>query len=137
MNSKFDLESQAGLATHGCERVPSKRTRKPLIAMLALALGVLPAVQAQDAKNPYPAMAPLDQYLMDRSAEIALARSSAPEALSRDATVLVLGMNGYETAIVGKNGSRAWLSARGCHRSTARIFGTRKFAARSATIRRP
>ena len=47
--------------------------------------------QAQDAKAPYPAMAALDQYLMaDRDAEIALAKSAAPPALSSDANVLVL-----------------------------------------------
>jgi hypothetical protein len=69
---------------------------------------------AQDAKSPYPNMAPLDQYLMaDRSSEIALARSAAPESISRDAEVLVLGRHGYETAIQGKNGfvclvERSW-----------------------------
>jgi len=72
--------------------------------------------QAQDARTPYPSMAPLDQYLMtDRNAEIALARSAAPEAISRDADVLVLGRHGYETAVKGKNGfvcvvERAWMS---------------------------
>jgi hypothetical protein len=83
---------------------------------LALALiAVLPA-QAQDAKTSYPAMAPLDQYLMaDRSAEIALARSAAPEDISRNATVLVLGRNGYETAVEGTNHfvcvvERSWIS---------------------------
>jgi hypothetical protein len=61
-------------------------------------------------------MAPLDQYLMaDRNAEIALARSAAPDAISRDAEVLVLGRNGYETAVTGKNGfvcvvERSWMS---------------------------
>jgi hypothetical protein len=72
--------------------------------------------QAQDAKGPYPNMAPLDQYLMaDRNAEIAMARSAAPEAISRDADVLVLGRHGYETAVKGKNGfvclvERGWMS---------------------------
>jgi len=70
--------------------------------------------RAQDAKGPYPSMAPLDQYLMDRDAEIAMARSAAPEAISRDADVLVLGRHGYETAVKGKNGfvcvvERAWM----------------------------
>ena len=69
---------------------------------------------AQDAKAPYPSMAPLDQYLMeDRGSEIALARSAAPESISRDAEVLVLGRHGYETAIKGANGfvcmvERSW-----------------------------
>jgi hypothetical protein len=59
-------------------------------------------------------MAPLDQYLItDRDAEIALARSAAPESISRDAEVLVLGRHGYETAVKGKNGfvcivERSW-----------------------------
>jgi hypothetical protein len=61
--------------------------------------------QSQDAKTPYPTMAPIEQYLIaDRNAEIALARSAAPESISRDAEVLVLGRHGYETAVKGKNG---------------------------------
>jgi len=60
--------------------------------------------RAQDAKAPYPTMAPPDQYLMERNAEIALARSAAPESISRDAEVLVLGRHGYESADKGKNG---------------------------------
>jgi hypothetical protein len=68
------------------------------------------------SKNPYPSMAALDQYLMpDRNAEIALARSAAPDSISHDAKVLVLGMHGYETAIEGKNGfvcavERGWMA---------------------------
>jgi hypothetical protein len=72
--------------------------------------------RAQENKAPYPAMAPLDQYLMaDRDAEIALAKSAAPPALSSDANVLVLEKDGYHTAIEGKNGftcvvERGWMS---------------------------
>jgi hypothetical protein len=72
--------------------------------------------QAQGTKAPYPAMAPLDQYLMaDRDAEIALAKSAAPPALSGDANVMVLEKDGYHTAIQGKNGftcivERGWMS---------------------------
>jgi len=63
----------------------------------------------------YPAMAPIDQYLMDRSAEIALAKSAAPAAIADKATVLVLTSDGYETAVKGDNGfvcavERAWMS---------------------------
>jgi len=71
---------------------------------------------AQDAKTPYPGMAPLDQYLMaDRNAEIALSLSAAPTSISRDATVLVFERSGYQTAVKGKNGftclvERAWMS---------------------------
>ena len=60
--------------------------------------------QAQAAKEPYPIMAPLDQYLMERNAEIALARSAAPQSISQDAEIMVLGQHGYETAVKGKNG---------------------------------
>jgi len=81
-----------------------------VVMMLALAVESL----AQDNKIQYPNMAPLEQYLMDRAAEIALARSAAPESLSRNATVLVLGRHGYETAVEGKNGfvcavDRSWM----------------------------
>jgi hypothetical protein len=73
-------------------------------------------VAAQDAKQPYPNMAPIEQYLMDRDAEITLARSAAPDSISRDAEVLVLGRHGFETAAKGKNGfvcivERSWTSA--------------------------
>ncbi|MGA2694667.1 MAG: hypothetical protein ABSE92_01315 [Terriglobales bacterium] len=64
---------------------------------------------AQDATNPYPKMAPIEQYLMDRDAEIALARSAAPDAISRDASVVVLTRHGYETAVQGKNGWVCWV----------------------------
>jgi hypothetical protein len=83
--------------------------------MLVAALSAPSPVAAQDAKQPYATMAPLEQYLMDRNAEIALARSAAPDAISRDATVLVLGRHGYETAVEGKNGwvcmvDRGWMA---------------------------
>src|SRR5215813_792756 len=66
--------------------------------------------------DPYPKMAPIDQYLMEKSAEIELARSAAPDSISRDATILVLGRHGYETAVEGKNGfvckvDRGWMAA--------------------------
>jgi hypothetical protein len=82
---------------------------------LALALATARHAQAQDARDPYPTtMAPLDQYLMDRNDEIALARSAAPPSVAKDATVIVLGRSGYETAVEGKNGfvcnvDRSWM----------------------------
>ena len=83
---------------------------------LLIVLGTAYLAMAQDAKTTYPSMAPIEQYLMDRTAEIALARSAAPESISRDAGVLVLGRHGFETAIKGKNGfvcivERSWTSA--------------------------
>lgn len=77
-------------------------------------LGFGSQLKAQDAKTPYPSMAPVDQYLIeDRASEIALAQSAAPESISRDAEVLVLGRHGYETGVKGKNGfvclvERSW-----------------------------
>ena len=86
-----------------------KRSRFAASAFLMLAtlcaLAGTGQMQAQDSKNPYPSMAPREQYLIpDRNAEIALARTAAPEAISRDATILVLTAHGYETAVEGKNG---------------------------------
>lgn len=84
---------------------------------LLFVLGMAYRVVAQDAATPYSKMAPIEQYLMaDRDAEIALARSAAPEAISRDADVMVLGRNGYKTAVKGKNGfvcivGRGWSAA--------------------------
>jgi len=54
--------------------------------------------------------------LMEKNAEIQLARSAAPDSISRDATILVLGRQGYETAVEGKNGfvcmvGRGWMAA--------------------------
>src|SRR5271170_5153033 len=90
-----------------------------IIAFQALAviavLGAAGQGYAQDSKANYPRMAPLSQYLMsDQQAEIALARSAAPAAVSRDATVLVLKEHGYETAAQGTNGfvcvvERSWM----------------------------
>jgi hypothetical protein len=83
---------------------------------VAALLCTVGTARAQNSNAPYPNMAPLDQYLMaDRSAEIALARSAAPEAISRDAEVYVLGRRGYESAVNGKNGyvcivERSWMT---------------------------
>ncbi|HKD84805.1 MAG TPA: hypothetical protein VKB58_08660 [Terriglobales bacterium] len=90
------------------------RTSQILAAFVLLSISTLAI--AADSKASYPSMAPLDQYLMpDRNAEIALARSAAPQAISGDATILVLGRHGYETAVEGKNGfvcvvERSWMS---------------------------
>ena len=89
---------------------------REIVKIIALVVVLSAAWQAKatDAKTPYPTMAPVDQYLIaDRNAEIALARSAAPESISRDAEVMVLGRHGYETAVKGKNGfvcvvERSW-----------------------------
>src|SRR5262252_6880077 len=81
-------------------------------------LGLVGLAVAQDQKPaPYPAMAPVEQYrIADAADEIALARSAAPPSISADAEVLVLGKQGYEPAVKGKNGfvcfvERSWAAS--------------------------
>jgi len=82
-------------------QIGRSKTRFALLVLLATAQQAI----AQDAGVAYPRIAPIEQYLMsDRAAEVALARSAAPESVSRDATILVLGREGYETAVAGSNG---------------------------------
>jgi hypothetical protein len=93
----------------------AKKIAWPVLALMVV-LAAPCRADAEDRKSPYPSMAPIDEYLMsDRAAEIALARSAAPAAISRNAKILVLGRHGYETAVEGKNGftcvvERAWMS---------------------------
>ena len=82
------------------------------LSLLAF-LGLPRQAESQDAKTAYSSMAPFEQYLMDRNSEIAMARSAAPESISREAEVMVLGAHGYEKAVPGKNGfvcmvERSW-----------------------------
>jgi hypothetical protein len=67
-------------------------------------MGVAWQGRAEDAKPLYPTMLPIEQYLMDRDGEIALARSAGPPSIAQDADVLVLERHGYVTAVKGKNG---------------------------------
>lgn len=90
--------------------------RTLLSTFAALAMAGAWRLAAADPGTLYPRMAPIARYLMERNAEIALARSAAPEAISREATVLVLTRDGYQTAIRGKNGfvcmvERGWVGA--------------------------
>jgi hypothetical protein len=89
------------------------RTIAFIAFVLVVMLGAALRAQAQDVKTPYPNMAPVGQYLMERDAEIALARSAAPVSISMDAEIMVLGNHGYENAVNGKNGfvcmvERSW-----------------------------
>ncbi len=82
-------------------------------AVIAFAAVLPTSGRAQTTPAKYPRMAPIGQYRMTPSAEIALAKSAAPAAISGDADVLVLGATGYENAVKGKNGfvclvQRAW-----------------------------
>ena len=93
------------------------RTLATTTALVVMALAALSSAfgAAADTKEQYSSMAPLRMYLDDRDSEIAMARSAAPEAISREATVMVLTDHGYVTAVEGKNGfvcvvERAWMS---------------------------
>jgi hypothetical protein len=87
-----------------------------LVVVGTAVLGTAYPARSQDAATTYTKMAPVDQYLMaDRDAEIALARSAAPESIARDAEIQVLARHGFETAVKGKNGfvcivGRSWTS---------------------------
>ena len=72
-------------------------------ALLA-GFGIAGPAMSQDAATAYPKMAPIEDYLMGRDAEMGLARSAAPDSISHDATVMVLTRHGYETAVKGNNG---------------------------------
>ena len=79
--------------------------------ILTLALSLM---RADAGRSPHPHMAPLGEYLpATRAAEVALARSAAPAAVSDSAEILVFGATGYQTAVRGSNGfvcfvGRSW-----------------------------
>ena len=88
-----------------------------LCALAGFAAAAAPAAgDTQSGATGYEPMARLDEYLMpDPHAEIALARSAAPAAISEKATILALKPQGYETAVNGTNGftclvERGWTS---------------------------
>jgi hypothetical protein len=68
-----------------------------LLAALAVSAGAAGAQQST-----YP---PAERYLMPRDAEIALARSAAPDNVSAHATIKVLTRTGFTVAHQGDNGN--------------------------------
>ena len=97
---------------HNHVKVFARAFLVPVVVLLAAA-----QPNAQADKAPYPAMAPVEQYLIaDENAEIALARSAAPASISDGAEVMVLRRDGYKTAVQGTNGflcfvERSWGAA--------------------------
>lgn len=95
-------------------RKKNVRTVTVAFAVQVVLFGAGLPTRAQAANSAYAAMAPLTQYLIaDKQSEIALARSGAPKSISDDAEVMVLGQDGYTTAVKGKNGfvclvERSW-----------------------------
>jgi hypothetical protein len=88
-----------------------------ILAFVVAVIAVPWQAWGQSEKTPYAAMAPLSQYLMqDENSEIALARSGAPASISDGAEVMVLGRDGFTTAVKGTNGflcvvERSWGAA--------------------------
>jgi hypothetical protein len=118
MNNTSVNETEGRLAGAAIRRTVRSTTLAMTVAVSVLLLATLSSASgaaAPDAKAQYSSMAPLRLYLDDRDTEIAMARSAAPDAISRDATIMVLTDHGYVTAAEGKNGfvcmvERAWMS---------------------------
>src|SRR5262245_47128901 len=72
----------------------------PFLAVLMAACLDAAAGQAQAQKYP-----PIDQYLMPRDPEIALAKSAAPASLADHATIKILTKSGFVVAHEGDNGA--------------------------------
>jgi hypothetical protein len=96
--------------SNGEKKSPKEKTmhNRKFVAFASLSFALMLGfstpwrMQAQD-NAAQSTMASIDPYLMDRDAEIAMARSAGPNSISSGAKVLVLGRHGYETAVEGKN----------------------------------
>jgi hypothetical protein len=120
LNERFQKQEAAKVSSPRLDkRVMTRRwVWAGALAIVCVAIGLMltrtRSNQTGDRSTTYPSMASIEQYLMpDRNAEIALARSAAPPAISSDAKILVLGWRGYETAVEGRNGfvcmvERSW-----------------------------
>ncbi|MGA8741958.1 MAG: hypothetical protein WB561_12310 [Terracidiphilus sp.] len=107
------------------------RNSVTIFVFVFLALAVLPGgiQQARAQADPYPAMAPLDEYLMPKDAEIALARSAAPASVADGATVMVLERQGYTTAVQGTNGFLCYVERSWAHDTDHQEFWNPKMRA--------
>src|SRR6516165_10019168 len=99
------LHAEHGVTERGGDMSRESELTIGFALVIAMGCGVSNAAAQTDK---YPRMAAI--------VEIQLARSAAPDSISRDATVLVLGRQGYETAVEGKNGfvcmvGRGWMAA--------------------------
>ena len=89
------------------------KNRPMVFLMLALLLPSMDAITVWAQGPKYP---PLSEYMMAQEAEVALARSAAPEKVSARATVKILTTSGYKVAAQGDNGFvcivlRGWAAA--------------------------
>ena len=75
-----------------------EKRRYEYLLLVLIGLAAI-SMKAQEAKYP-----PLSEYVMDRDAEIALAKSAAPDYVSDHATIKVFTTSGFQTAHEGDNG---------------------------------
>jgi len=78
--------------------------RKTGVLAAVVAMSFVRPMGAQGVGAKYAVAAPLGEYMMAKDAEVGMARSAAPVGISGGAEVLVLGRDGYETAVKGGNG---------------------------------
>lgn len=101
--------------TKHADRYAGAFARGAVLCALAGVSAAVPPAPSANGAAPCERMARLEQYLMPDRAEITLARSAAPAAISDKATILALKPQGYETAANGTNGftclvERSWMS---------------------------
>ena len=71
--------------------------------MAALVLVIL-SMQVATVRGQTPKYPPLSEYMMPQDAEVALAKSAAPQNISDHATIRVLTASGYQVVHQGDNG---------------------------------
>ncbi len=107
---------------------------KKLTVFLVLLFAIFEAAPLLAQSSKYP---PLSEYMMAPEAEIALARSAAPDNVSARATVKILTSTGYKVAAQGDNGfvcivMRGWAGA-----PTFAPLPIRQMIVYSSTVRAP
>jgi hypothetical protein len=122
LGQRFEKREAAKVSLPGLRRrvITRRWVWAGALAIVCVAVGLTLVLthrnRNEDRSAAYPSMASIEQYLMpDRNAEIAMARSAAPQSISSDAKILVLGWRGYEPAVEGRNGfvcmvERSWMS---------------------------
>jgi len=99
--------TQENLSQKPAHTTPRKANRQQFTTLTisaAIALTAMTQAHAQIKDSLYPRMAPTQQYMMAPDAETALARTAAPDSISRDAEILLLGPHGYNPTTKGTNG---------------------------------
>jgi hypothetical protein len=74
-------------------------TKLPVVSIRLLVTVNIVSMFAQSPKYP-----PLSEYMMAQDAEIALAKSAAPDYISDHATIKVFTASGFQTVLEGDNG---------------------------------